>query len=130
MTKEEFKIQCIDEMISSKDSYLIKEELDKDYKYLVGISISDVKSTKDAILQQIKLKGNDILPENFNAIHLVSSVNVEPNKRFFAWFSPIQIAGDEISIKYIDQYFTENYNLQINLLLCDNPIKLQNALFS
>ena len=68
-----------------------------------------------------KVKGADILPGNFEAVHILTSRNVDPNKRFYTLFEPIQTNGDDITIRFADPLYSSDYNLQIHLLLTNNP---------
>lgn len=130
LSKTDFIIQCIDKEITSDQIFELKEELDKDYKYVVGIAISDVNISKNAILEQVKIKGMDVLPEKFEAAHLVSSGGVAPNKRFFSWFKPVQVSGDEMVIRFRDPDWNKNYNLQVQVLLTNNLEEIVNVLFA
>ena len=121
MKKNEFIIQCIDKQITSANVHEIREQLDSDYSHLVGISISDTFCSTKAILEQVKVKGIDILPDSFEAVHIITSRNVEPNNRFYTLFEPISIKGDDIIVRFNDPLYSADYNLQIHLLLTNNP---------
>ncbi|MFH2143037.1 MAG: hypothetical protein ABIJ97_11475 [Bacteroidota bacterium] len=126
----DFIIQCIDKLITSDQIHELKDELDKDYKYIVGIAISDVFCSRNAIFEIIKVKGIDLLPEKFEAVHIMSSVNVQPNNRFFSWFKPMKISGDEMVVRFRDPDYVKDYNLQLQVLLTNNPDILNNVLFT
>ena len=121
MKKNEFIIQCIDKQITSANTHELKEQLDNDYSHLVGISISDTYCSTKAVLEQVKVKGADILPSDFEAVHIMTSRNVEPNKRFYTLFEAVETQGDEIVVRFKDSLYSSNYNLQIHLLLTNNP---------
>lgn len=128
MSKHDFIVQTIDAEINSDQVHELKDSLDKDYSFLIGIAISDIKASKNSILEQVKVKGIDLLPDNFEAIHVMSSNNVEPNKRFYCLFNSVEIKGDDIVVRFIDPDWAERYNLQVHLLLANNPEKLINGL--
>ena len=130
MEKADFIIQAIDAEITSNETHVLKDSLDQDYSHLVGISISNVFCSEKAILEQVKVKGIDVLPEDFEAIHLMTSSSVEPNKRFFSWFSPVDISGDDIVIKFKDSEYADSYKFQVNLLLANNPKEVLDVLFT
>jgi len=121
MRKQEFTIQTIDMQISSSDIHEVKENLDNDYSHLVGISISDIFCSDKSILELVKVKGVDLLPDKFEAIHIMSSKHIAPNKRFYTLFEPVETRGDEIVIKFSDPDYSDVYNLQIHLLLSNKP---------
>ena len=121
MKKQEFTIQTIDMQISSSDIHEVKENLDNDYSHLVGISISDIFCSDKSILELIKVKGVDLLPDKFEAIHIMSSKHIAPNKRFYTLFEAVETNGDEIVIKFSDPDYSDVYNLQIHLLLSNKP---------
>lgn len=129
LNQTDFIIQCIDKEIASDQIHEIKEELDKDYKHVIGIAISDVNCGRNSILEQVKIKGTDVLPEKFEAAHLMSSGNVAPNKRFFSWFKPVPVNGDEMVIRFRDPDWNKVYNLQVQVLLTNNPKELVDVLF-
>jgi len=126
----DFIIQCLDASIEADKVYELKDELDKDYKYLVGIAITDSKCSATSVLEVVKVKGRDVLPEDFQVDHIRSSVAVAPNKRFFSWFKPVPVSGDEIVIRFRDPDWASSYNLQIQLLLTNNPEKVCDVLFA
>ena len=128
--KVDFIIQCIDGEITSPKTFELKDSLDKDYKYIVGIAISDVHCSDKSILEIVKVKGMELLPENFEVSHLLSSKSVAPNKRFFSWFKPMEVSGDEMIIKFRDPDFANPYNLQIQVLLTNNPKQARDVLFA
>ena len=130
LSKTSFIIQCIDKVIVNDKVHELKEELDKDFKYLVGIAISNTNASEKSILEQVKIKGMDVLPERFEASHVMSSGSVAPNKRFFSWFKPVPVSGDEMTIKFYDPSWSSNYNLQVQLLLTNNPEEIINVLFA
>jgi len=47
LSKTSFIIQCIDKVIVNDKVHELKEELDKDYKYLVGIAIRTPMQVKN-----------------------------------------------------------------------------------
>jgi hypothetical protein len=126
--KLDFIIQNIDKLITSADVHEIKENIDPDYSFLIGISISDVFCSAKSILDQVKIKGTELIPEKFEAVNIMSSSSVQPNKRFFSLFKPVKTSGDEIVIKFHDPDWAANYNLQIQVLLANNPEKLIDVL--
>ena len=131
MEKADFIIQAIDADILSNETHILKDSLDQEYSHIIGISISNIFCSERSILEQVKVKGVEILPENFEAVHIMSSNNVQPNKRFFTWFNPVAISGDEIVIKFNDPWFSDvGYRLQVNLLLANNPKEVLDALFT
>lgn len=123
------RIQMFDTDITSVETHQIKGALDKDYKYLVGISISDVFCSDRAILESIRVKGKEVLPEGMEAIHLKASKSVAPNKRFFALFQSIEISGEDLEIKFRDNQMSEPYTLQVYVLLTNNPKGLYDVLY-
>jgi hypothetical protein len=130
LSKTSFIIQCIDKVIVNDKVHELKEELDKDYKYLVGIAISNANAGENSVLEQVKVKGADVLPEQFEAANLMCSDSVAPNKRFFSWFKPIQVSGDEMIIRFRDPDWAANYNLQVQVLLTNNLEEIVNVLFA
>jgi|GEM_PF-6980717 len=130
LSKTSFIIQCIDKEISSNKVHELKEELDKDYKYVVGIAISNVNASENSILERVKIKGMDVLPEKFEAAHIMSSGAVAPNKRFFSWFKPVPVSGDELIIRFYDPDWAISYNLQVQILLTNNLEEIINVLFA
>jgi hypothetical protein len=121
MKKLEFIIQTIDVQITSNNIHEIKENLDNDYSHLLGISISDVFCSDKSILELVKVKGVDLLPDKFEAIHIMSSKHIAPNKRFYTLFEPVETRGDEIVVRFSDPDYSDIYNLQIHLLLSNKP---------
>ena len=130
MKKTEFIVQTMDKQITSAKMHELKEQLDSDYKYLVGIAISDIRCSLKSILNLVKVKGIDILPEDFEVAHIITSANVEPNNRFYTMFEPVSTSGDEITVRFNDISFHSDYNLQIHLLLTNQPENLKRANFS
>ena len=128
--KADFIIQCLDGEITSAKAFELKDSLDKDYKYIVGIAISDVHCSDKSVLEIVKIKGMELLPENFEVSHLLSSKSVAPNKRFFSWFKPMEVSGDDITIKFRDPDFADPYNLQVQILLTNNPKQTRDVLFA
>lgn len=128
--KTEFAVQCIDGEITSDQVHELKESLDKDFSHIVGIAISDTFCSKRSVLELVKVKGIDLLPDNFEAAHIMTSENVAPNKRFFSWFKPATTNGDEIVIRFRDPDFVARYNLQVQVLLTNNPEKTSDVLFA
>lgn len=128
--KDNFIVQCIDGQINSDQVHELRESLDQDFSHIVGIAISDTFCSKRSILEQIKVKGIDLLPDSFEAVHVMSSLNVAPNKRFFSWFKPMSTNGDEIVIRFRDPDFANRYNLQVQVLLTNNPEKIADVLFA
>lgn len=121
MKKPEFIVQCLDGLITSDKMHELKEQLDVDYTHLVGIAISDVHCSPEAILNLVKVKGIDLLPEDFEVAHIMCSNHVEPNARFYTLFEPVETNGDDIIIRFSDPKYATDYNLQIHLLLMNQP---------
>ena len=130
MKKTEFIVQTMDTMITSNGIHEIKEHLDSDYKYLVGIAISDAHCSSKAVLNLVKVKGIDLLPENFEVAHILTSSNVEPNKKFYTMFEPISTSGDDVVVRFTDSEYSADYNLQIHLLLTNNPEEVKRGVFN
>ena len=130
MEKQEFIVQTLDKTITSRKMHEIKEHLDSDFSHLVGIAISDIRCSSKSVINQMKVKGIDILPENFEASHIITSANVEPNNRFYTMFEPVTTSGDEITIRFTDENYHSDYNLQIHLLLTNKPEKIRRAVFN
>ena len=130
MKKTEFIVQTLDKTITSDKMHELREHLDSDFSHLVGIAISDIRCSPKAILNLVKVKGIDILPEDFEVAHIITSANVEPNNRFYTMFEPVVINGDEITVKFIDYNYRSDYNLQIHLLLTNQPENIKRANFS
>ena len=130
MKKTEFIVQTLDKTITSDKMHELREHLDSDFSHLVGIAISDIRCSPKAILNLVKVKGIEILPEDFELAHIITSANVEPNSRFYTMFEPISTSGDEITVKFTDSTFHSNYNLQIHLLLTNQPENIKRANFS
>lgn len=126
----DFIIQLLDKEITSAETHELKASMDKDYKYIVGIAISDTYCSQKSILESVKIKSKDLLPEKTEAVIIMSSINVAPNKRFFALFKAVEISGEELVIKFADPDWRNNYNLQIHVLLTNNPKSLYNVLYS
>lgn len=123
-----FIIQQFDKEITSDKTHEIRDNLDGDYKYMVGIAISCISASNLSVLEILKVAGKDILPENMEAIHLMSSDSVEPNKRFFSWFEAVPTNGDEITLRFHDPKYNDTYNLQVHVLLTNEPEKLRDVL--
>jgi len=130
MKKTEFIVQTMDKQITSVKMHELKEQLDSDYSHLVGIAISDIRCSPKSILNLVKVKGIDILPEDFEVAHIITSANVEPNNRFYTMFEPISTSGDEITVRFTDTAYHSDYNLQIHLLLTNQPENIKRANFS
>jgi hypothetical protein len=130
MNMTDFTIQCVDGLITSNAMHELKDKLDADYKYLAGMAISDVHCSKEAILNQIKIKGIDLLPEDFEVAHIISSEHIAPNERFYTLFEPVEIRADEIVIKFTDSKYAEDYNLQIHLLLTNQKDHIQRVVLA
>lgn len=126
----EFIVQCIDGQITSDKVHEIKDKLDADYSHLVGISISDVHCSPEAILDQVKIKGIDLLPEKFEVAHILCTNSVDPNARFYTLFEPVETRGDDIVIRFTDPKYTEDYNLQIHLLLTNTLDKVHRVVLA
>jgi len=130
MKKTEFIVQTLDKIISSNKMHELREHLDSDYKYLVGIAISDAHCSPKAIINLLKLKGIDILPEDFEVAHIITSAHVEPNNRFYTMFESISSNGDEITLRFTDLEYRNDYNLQVHLLLTNQVENIKRANFS
>jgi len=121
-------IQLFEKEITSGETVEIKEALDKDYKYLVGIAIADGVCSDSAIIEIAKIKGLEFLPPDFEAVNIIASKNVDPNMRFFTLFNMVKISGDDLVIHFIDSAFADSYNLKIQVLLTNNPEGIKDAL--
>ncbi len=128
--KTDIKIQLLEKEITSNKTFIIKDSLDKDYKYFVGIAISDGICSDKSILETAKIKGTEFLPEDFEAVNIIASKSVCPNKRFFCLFNPVEISGDDIIIDFIDPGYATDYMMRIQVLLTNNPEDIKNAFFS
>ncbi len=124
----DIKIQLFEKEITSGETVEIKEALDKDYKYLVGIAIADGVCSDSAIIEIAKIKGLEFLPSDFEAVNIIATKNVNPNKRFFTLFNMVKINGDDLVINFIDSAFADSYNLKIQVLLTNNPEGIKDAL--
>ena len=127
---KDIKIQLLEKEITAPNTEEIKEAMDKDYKYLVGIAIADGTVSNKAIIESAKVKGVEFLPEDFEARNIIASNSVEPNKRFFMLFDPVEIKGDDLVIHFIDAGVTNPYDLKIQVLLTNNPQEVRDALIS
>ena len=125
--KTDIKIQLLEVEIINIKTTELKDALDKDYKYLVGIAIANDVCSEDAIIEIAKVKGYEFLPEDFEAVNIVSSISVEPNKRFFTLFNAVKINGDDLVIHVRDPGFTNNYDLKIQALLTNHPEEVKDA---
>ena len=123
-------IQLLEKKITSNSSVEIRDALDKDYKYLVGLAIVDGVCSGTSLIEIAKVKGVEFLPENFEAVNIVASKHVEPNKRFFSLFNPVQIRGDDLIINFIDTEFDTDYTLKIQALLTNHPKEIKDVLNS
>jgi hypothetical protein len=69
----DIKIQLLEKEITVGKTTEIKEALDKDYKYLVGIAIADGVCDDLSIIEIAKVRGVEFLPNDFvltkNALH-------------------------------------------------------------
>ncbi len=130
MKKTEFIVQTMDKVITSVKMHELKEQLDSDYSHLVGIAISDTHCSPNAVLNLIKIKGIDLLPEDFEVAHILTSNNVEPNSKFYTMFEPASTSGDEMVLRFTDTEWRADYNLQIHLLLTNNPENINRACFN
>jgi len=128
--KPDIKIQMLEKLIDSNNSIDIKEALDKDYKYMIGIAITDGICTDKAILESSRIKGMEFLPEDFEAVNLIANKSVCPNKRFFCLFNPIEIKGDDLSITFKDPGYAGNYTMKIQLLLTNDLNDARELFFS
>jgi hypothetical protein len=125
----DIKIQLVEAEINSGKTIEIKEALDKDYKYLVGLAIPDgVCSDKSTL--SAKVKGVEFLPTDFEAVNIISSKSVEPNKRFFTLFNAVEINGDNLIINFTDLLFRSRYDLKIQVLLTNNLKEIKDVLDS
>ena len=107
----------------------VKEALDPDYKFLVGIAVPDGKFSAEAILESIKIKGREFLPPGLEMGALVSTKAVEPNKRFFTLFKPVEIKGDDLIIRVKEPSTTRTiFNVNIQVMLTNHPTDLLNVL--
>ena len=129
MKKTEFIVQTLDKTITSDKMHELREHLDSDFSHLVGIAISDVRCSPKAILNLVKVKGIEILPEDFEVAHILTSSNVEPNSKFYTMFEPVSTSGDEITVRFTDSEYNNDYNLQIHLLLSNKPENINRAAF-
>lgn len=127
MKKTDFVIQLV-KLNVKQEITEVKESLDGDYKYLIGITIPDRKFSVDATLESIKIKGNEFLPEGLELSALISSRSVEPNKRFFTLFKPIEIKGDDIVLKIREPKLKDSFDINIQLLLSNNPEEMKDVL--
>ena len=130
MKKTEFIVQTMDKVITSVKMHELKEQLDSDYSHLVGIAISDTHCSPKSVLNLIKIKGIDLLPEDFEVAHILTSNNVEPNSKFYTMFEPASTSGDEMVLRFTDTEWRADYNLQIHLLLTNNPENINRACFN
>ncbi len=130
MKKTEFIVQTMDKVITSARMHELKEQLDSDYSHLVGIAISDTHCSPKAVLNLIKIKGIDLLPENFEVAHILTSSNVEPNSKFYTMFEPVSTNGDDMVVRFTDLQWSADYNLQIHLLLTNNPEEVKRGVFN
>jgi len=128
--KPDIKIQMLEQVIDSNKSFEIKEALDKDYKYLIGIAITDGVCSDKSIIESARIKGMEFLPEDFEAVNIIASKSVCPNKRFFCLFNSIEIKGDDLSITFIDPGFAANYNLKIQVLITNDLEDARELFFS
>ncbi len=118
--KPDIKIQLIEKEIDSNKSIDLKEALDKDYKYMIGIAIADSVCSDKSILESSRIKGMEFLPEDFEVVNVIANKSVCPNKRFFCLFNPIEIKGDDLNITFIDPGYAANYILKIQVLLTND----------
>ena len=118
--KPDIKIQLIEQLIDSNKSFDLKDALDKDYQYMIGIAIADGVCSDKSIIETAKIKGMEFLPEDFEAVNLIANKSVCPNKRFFCLFNPIEIKGDDLTITFSDSGFAANYVLKIQVLLTND----------
>lgn len=118
--KPDIKIQLIEQLIESNKSFDLKNALDKDYKYMIGIAIADGVCSDKSILESSRIKGTEFLPEDFEAVNIIASKSVCPNKRFFCLFNPIEINGDDLTIRFIDSGYATDYVLKIQVLLTND----------
>jgi len=116
----EIKIQLLEAEIISDQATEVKDALDKDYKYMIGLAITDGQCSDASIIEEAKLKGYEFLPSGFEAVNLISSKSVSPNKRFFSLFDPVVINGDDLTIIFKDVGFSDPYTLKIQVLLTNN----------
>ena len=128
--KPDIKIQLIEQLIDSNKSFDLKDALDKDYKYMIGISISDGVCSDKSIIETAKIKGMEFLPEDFEAVNLIANKSVCPNKRFFCLFNPIEIKGDDLSITFNDPGYAADYTLKIQVLLTNDLSDARELFFS
>ena len=115
--KEDIKIQVFEVDIISANSTQIKEALDKDYKYLVGIAIADGVCSDASIVESAKVKGMEFLPSDFEAVNIISSKAVEPDKRFFSVFNAVEISGEDLILNFKDEDYATDYTLRVQVLL-------------
>ena len=128
--KPDIKIQLFEVEISNASKPVIKDAFDKDYKYFVGISIPDENCSDKSIIKIAKVKGFEFLPNDFEAINIISSKAVDPNKRFFCLFDPIRIYGDDLELSFYDTNIVNPYTLKLQVLLTNDPEELRNVFFS
>jgi len=118
--KEDIKIQVFEVDIISANSTQLKEALDKDYKYLVGIAIADGVCSDVSIVESAKVKGMEFLPNDFEVVNIISSKSVEPDKRFFSVFNAVEISGEDLIINFKDEDYATDYTLRVQVLLTNH----------
>jgi len=123
----DIKIQLVEKEIVSNQTHEIKEALDKDYRYMVGIAIADGIGSGRAVIETAKVKGVEFLPEGFEAVNITASKAVQPNRRFFTLFNAVEVSGDDLVVLFRDLGFTNNYVLKIQVLLTNNPQEVKNG---
>ena len=73
---------------------------------------------------------NDHPNLDFEAVNIIATKAVQPNKRFFCLFDPIKISGDDLVIDFIDPLFAAPYTLKVQVLLTNMPEELRDVFFS
>ncbi|MBU0763821.1 MAG: hypothetical protein KJ607_03185 [Bacteroidetes bacterium] len=101
-------------------TYSLEDEFDKDYKYCLGIAITDSACPTTLVIDQFKVKSKIIL-EEIETTLILSSTSVAPNDRFFSLFEPIEIDGDDFKMTFSDSGHAEAYETQVFILLANDP---------
>ena len=112
------KIQLLEAQVNKAgDVVRISEELDQNYKSLIGIGVLSSIGVGSTLMNS-SVGGKELFPKNFEVEFLQSSSKVAPNHRFLK-LEGVEAAGKKIEMdfKYEGEATTYPIPLKIYLLL-------------
>ena len=103
------------EVSAAGETVKLSDYLDKDYKYLTGVSVMDV-STFQSVLEYSAIDGKELFPRGFEMLFLQTSNFINPADRFFG-LEDIEANGKKIELEIKDGSFSPRYPLTIKVYL-------------